>query len=318
MRPAAVFDERAEEHAERGDEQPRTALEQFDDAPTDEEGEQSEHRDGQRKFHCANHTNSPAPRKPSRNLVVLWFGSTAAPAVVRCALAPNASHGLKPFALALLRPSQRPTTRASSAAPGAGALPNYTNTRTVAFFTAATLETAKTGVFDVFKPKNDVFAPANAPLRDDNVPLHGRNATLRAAMPHYKSAMRCCASAMPHYKSAMRCYASAMLHYTSAMRRCASAMLHYTRTMPRFWREKWHRQGRMGCLAGRVEGGQRRAGHPHLLAGRRPCPKIAQPFMAGLIVQQRVKVPDGTKENVRVFLPSLPGLDAGWRAATQS
>jgi hypothetical protein len=51
VRPAAVFHKRAEEHAERGDEQPRTALEYFNDAPTNEEDEQSEHHDSQRKFH---------------------------------------------------------------------------------------------------------------------------------------------------------------------------------------------------------------------------------------------------------------------------
>ena len=51
MRPAAVADECAEEHAHDGDEQPRAALEQFDDAPTDEEGEQRERQDDQSKFH---------------------------------------------------------------------------------------------------------------------------------------------------------------------------------------------------------------------------------------------------------------------------
>ena len=51
MRLAAVFYERSEERANSGEQQPRTALEQFDDAPTDEEGEQDECENGQSKFH---------------------------------------------------------------------------------------------------------------------------------------------------------------------------------------------------------------------------------------------------------------------------
>lgn len=51
MRQAAVFDEGAEEHAHGCKQQPRTALEQFNHAPTDKEGEQSKRQNGQRKFH---------------------------------------------------------------------------------------------------------------------------------------------------------------------------------------------------------------------------------------------------------------------------
>jgi hypothetical protein len=59
VRLAAKLDERAEEYAHGGKEQPRTALEQFNDAPTDEEGKQRERRDGERKFHWAKCIKSP-------------------------------------------------------------------------------------------------------------------------------------------------------------------------------------------------------------------------------------------------------------------
>ena len=40
-----------EEQADRRQQQPRLALEQFNNAPTDEESEQRERQDGQSKFH---------------------------------------------------------------------------------------------------------------------------------------------------------------------------------------------------------------------------------------------------------------------------
>src|SRR5665213_788284 len=43
VRTAAVFYERAEEDAKRGDEQPRPALEQLNDAPGNENDEQQKH-----------------------------------------------------------------------------------------------------------------------------------------------------------------------------------------------------------------------------------------------------------------------------------
>ncbi len=48
---AAKLDERAEKHAHRREQQPRAALEHFNDAPTDEEGEQQKYKNGQGKFH---------------------------------------------------------------------------------------------------------------------------------------------------------------------------------------------------------------------------------------------------------------------------
>ena len=51
VRLAAEFDKRPEEQADRRQQQPRLALEQFNNAPTDEESEQRERQDGQSKFH---------------------------------------------------------------------------------------------------------------------------------------------------------------------------------------------------------------------------------------------------------------------------
>jgi hypothetical protein len=51
VRLAAEFDEGAKEDAQSGEQQPRPAFEQLDDAPTDEEGEQGKRQNGQHKFH---------------------------------------------------------------------------------------------------------------------------------------------------------------------------------------------------------------------------------------------------------------------------
>lgn len=51
MRLTTVFDKCAKKYADSSEQQPRTALKQFEDAPTDEEGEQHECKYGQSKFH---------------------------------------------------------------------------------------------------------------------------------------------------------------------------------------------------------------------------------------------------------------------------
>ena len=59
MRQATEFDEGAEEHADRREQQPRPALEQFENAPSDEEGEQRESENGQGEFHWHKHYQFP-------------------------------------------------------------------------------------------------------------------------------------------------------------------------------------------------------------------------------------------------------------------
>ena len=51
MGSAAVFDEGSHEHGQGGDQQPRAALEHFNDAQTDKQGEQHKNQDGTGKFH---------------------------------------------------------------------------------------------------------------------------------------------------------------------------------------------------------------------------------------------------------------------------
>jgi len=78
-------------------------------------------------------------------------GSAAASAAVRRALAPNTSYGTAPNGSLAHR--RRPTTRAASAAPEAGALPNLncivpSNLRPPEHKTGASLQTAVIGIAD--------------------------------------------------------------------------------------------------------------------------------------------------------------------------